>query len=151
MSNSIFPDLNIPESDASPAVLLSDDFASLGALEAPTPSKPKRADDDPIEVMRKIFVGRQVDEVRDQIARLDRQISELRELLTGRMQDLERSLREDMTRFAEKTADAVEQGRSSLVASVDDRLRKVAASSVPRHLLGEILKDLSSRLQSNAS
>lgn len=151
MSNSIFSDLNIPESDASPAVLLSDDFADLGSLEAPAPPKPKRADDDPIEVMRKIFVGRQVDEVRDQIARLDRQISELRELLSGRMQDLERSLREDMARVAEKTADAVEQSRSSLVASVDDRLRKLAANSVPRQLLGEILKDLSSRIQSNAS
>lgn len=150
MSSSIFNDLSVSESDRTPEVLLSDDFASLGSLDPVAPPKLRRSDEDPIEVMRKIFVGRQVDEMRDYIARLERQVVELRESLDGRMKELERSLREDMAKVAETTAEAVDQSRSSLVSVVDDKLRKLAAGSVPRSLLAEILRELGSRLQPNA-
>lgn len=162
----IFRDLTLANPEPGTDVLLGDDFASPGFLDpvpaaqklpqAPPPSVP--APEDPIAVMRKIFVGSEVEQVKTQLAAVQKQLDELRDSLSGRMQESERTLRDDIGRVSKAAADAlqaqtvtlthdIEQTRASLVTSVDERFRKLAAASVPRTHLAEILRDLSSRLQ----
>lgn len=156
---SIFSDLSIAETDRTPTVLLADDFSDQGVLDpVPPPPKAQKPEEDPIAVMRKIFMGNQVDEMAERMKAVENQISEMRESLNKKVQELERALREDMTRISKAAADAlqaqndtlthdIEQTRANLVANVDERLRKLSATSVPRSHLAEILRDLSSRLQ----
>lgn len=159
---SIFRDLSLAEPDRTPTVLLNDDFTDQGILDPVPPSKPQqKGDEDPIAVMRKIFMGNQVDDMTERMRALERQMADLKEALSGKMQETERTLREDMTRVSKAAADAlqaqadtlshdIEQTKANLVASLDERLRKLSASSVPRSHLAEILRDLSSRLQPGA-
>ncbi|MBX7211453.1 MAG: hypothetical protein K1X78_24320 [Verrucomicrobiaceae bacterium] len=162
---SIFRDIAIaePDTDASaPAVLMSDDYSAPGILDPVPASKPPKTEEDPINVMRKIFMGNQVDEIRTQLTACEKQIGQLRETMTSRLQEIERTLREDIARVSKAAADAlqaqndtlshdIEQTRTSLTGSMDERCRKLSASAVPRTHLAEILRDLSSRLQPGAS
>lgn len=159
---SIFRDLSITDSDRSSNVLLADDFTDQGILDPVPSARPSKSDEDPIAVMRKIFMGGQVDEMKERMSKVEQQLTELREILNQKTQEMERSLREDITRVSKAAADAlqaqndtlahdIEQTRASLVSSADERFRKLSASSVPRTHLAEILRDLSSRLQPNAS
>lgn len=156
---SIFRDLSIAESDNTPgSVLMSDDFSEPGILDPVPATKPQKSEEDPIAVMRKIFMGGQVDEIKSQLSSYEKQFSQLRDSMNEKMQEMERTLREDIARVTKAAADAlqaqsetlthdIEQTRANLVASMDDRFRKLSASSVPRTHLAEILRDLSSRLQ----
>lgn len=156
---SIFRDLSIAESDNTHAdVLMSDDFSEPGILDPVPASKPQKTDEDPIAVMRKIFMGGQVDEIKTQLSSFEKQLAQLRDSMNEKMQEMERTLREDIARVSKAAADALqaqndtithdlEQTRANLVTSMDDRFRKLSAASVPRTHLAEILRDLSSRLQ----
>ena len=159
---SIFSDLSIAESDSNSNVLLADDFTDQGILDPVPPSKPQKSEEDPIAVMRKIFMGGQVDEMKDRVGGVEKQLAELRETMNQKVQEMERTFREDIARVSKAAADAlqaqndtlthdIEQTRTNLVTSVDERFRKLSAASVPRSHLAEILRDLSSRLQPNVS
>jgi hypothetical protein len=136
---------------------------------------------DPLEMVRKLFVGTQMDELKHQIQTLQNDLVELRETLeekcaaissristlegsqaheelARRVTDLNATLRDDINRVSQAAADAlqaqtaaltgeIEQTRAHLVTNVDERFRKLSASSVPRTHLAEILRDLSTRLQ----
>ena len=160
--NSIFRDLSIAESDRTPSMLLDDEYTDQGMLDPVPPSKPQKSEEDPIAVMRKIFMGGQVDEMKDRMNSVEKQLTELRETMNKKVQEMERTLREDIARVSTAAADAlqaqndtlthdIEQTRANLVTSVDERVRKLSAASVPRSHLAEILRDLSSRLQPSAS
>ncbi len=160
--NSIFGDLSLAEPQTSASVLLADDFTDQGLLDPLPPSRPLKSEEDPIAVMRKIFIGGQVDEMKERMEMVERQLSALRDTMTQKIQELERTHRAELALAAEKAADGLkaqkenlnqelELCRTNLIASVDDRLRKVAASSVPRSQLAEILRDLSARLQAGAT
>jgi uncharacterized small protein (DUF1192 family) len=148
---------------------------------SPPASAPATPAADPLEMVRKLFVGTQMDELKHQIQTLQTDVAKLRdsleekcasisarlvtiedskahEELSIRVKDMETTLREDLSRVSQTAADAlqaqsaaltgeIEQTRAHLVASVDERFRKLSASSVPRTHLAEILRDLSSRLQ----
>lgn len=164
---SIFSDLSLVESDRAPApsVLLNDDFTDTGLLDpvspAPAPAPLSRAakpEEDPIAVMRKIFMGNQVDEAHQRIAKLEQQLADMKMLMNQKLQEMERTLRDDITRVSKAAADAlqaqndtlshdIEQVQTTVMSNVDERVRKLSAASVPRTHLAEILRDLSSRLQ----
>lgn len=154
----IFNDLNLPGPKRSPSGLLEEDFAEAAVLQPSSSASPARNGDDPLETMRKIFMGGQMDDFRQQVASLERQVAQLRDSLNQKIRDLEHSFREDITRVTKAAADSlqaqnetlsqeIEQTRANLVTSVDDRFRKLSAAAVPRTHLAEILRDLSSRLQ----
>ena len=159
---SIFRDLSIAETDRAPTVLLADDFAEHGVLDPVPPSKPQKVDEDPIAVMRKIFMGGQVDEMKERMSQVEEQLTELREAMNQKVQQMERVLREDLAKVSKAAAEAlqaqndtlshdIEQTRANLITSVDERFRKLSASSVPRAHLAEILRELGSRLQPTGS
>ncbi len=154
----IFNDLNLPGKSRSPSGLLEADFSEPAILQPPPSSPAARNGDDPLETMRKIFMGGQMDDFRQQVASLERQVAQLRDSVNQKIRDLEQSFREDITRVTKAAADSlqaqnetlsqeIEQTRANLVTSVDDRFRKLSAAAVPRTHLAEILRDLSSRLQ----
>ena len=158
---SIFSDLSIAESDRAPNVLLADDFTDQGILDPVPPSKPQKQDEDPIAVRRTIFMGGQVDELKERMNSVEKELNTLRETMNQKVQEMERAFREDIARVSKAAADAlqaqndtlthdIEQTRANLVTSVDERFRKLSAASVPRSHLAEILRDLSSRLQPSA-
>lgn len=164
---SIFSDLSLVESDRapSPSVLLNDDFTDTGLLDPVSPSpataplsKPAKTEEDPIAVMRKIFMGNQVDEANQRIAKLEQQLADMKTLMNQKLQEMERMLRDDIARVSKAAADAlqaqndtlshdIEQAQTTVMSNVDERVRKLSAASVPRTHLAEILRDLSSRLQ----
>lgn len=180
---SIFSDLSLAESDSPPTgALLADDFASSGILDpiAPSPApmptsvlasvvsgslspaavpvKAPKAEEDPIAVMRKIFMGNQVDETNARMARLEQQIADMKVLMNQKIQEMERAIRDDIARVSKAAADAlqaqndtlsrdIELAQTTIVSTVDERIRKLSAASVPRTHLAEILRDVSSRLQ----
>ena len=168
---SIFSDLSLVESDRAPtpSVLLNDDFTDTGLLDPVIPSSvpelvsaPAKAakvePEDPISVMRKIVMGNQVDQANERIAKLEQQLADMKSLMNQRLQELERSLRDDIARVSKAAADAlqaqndtlshdIEQTQTTIMSGVDERVRKLSAASVPRTHLAEILRDLSSRLQ----
>lgn len=128
---------------------------------APAPIKAAQPEEDPIAVMRKIFMGSQVDETNARIARLEQQIADMRVVMAQKVQEIERALREDISRVSKAAADAlqaqsdtlthdIEQAQTTIVSTMDERIRKLSAASVPRTHLAEILRDLSSRLQPSA-
>ena len=128
---------------------------------APAPIKATQPEEDPIAVMRKIFMGSQVDETNARIARLEQQIADMRVVMAQKVQEIERALREDISRVSKAAADALqaqsdtlthdlEQAQTTIVSTMDERIRKLSAASVPRTHLAEILRDLSSRLQPTA-
>lgn len=158
--NSILRNLGISETETSPSAsgLLGDDFSESSAFD-PVQTAPRQpTEEDPIAVMRKIFVGGQVDDLREQMARLEKQVLQLREAMNRKVQEVEQTLREDIAKVTKAAADAlqaqgdsltneIEQSRATLASSVDDRFRKLSATTVPRAHLAEVLRDLSSRLQ----
>lgn len=160
---SIFRDLSSPNKpEPIPTVLTAADLAAQGTANPPAASKPTESAEDPVTVMRKIFFGAQVDEMKERIGSIDQQVAELRETMNQKIQEMERMFREELAAATKAAADAlqaqneklvheIEQTRANLVTNVDDRFRKLSASTVPRTHLAEILRDLSSRLQPNAS
>ena len=160
---SIFRDLSSSgKTEPVPNVVTAADLAAQGNPTPPSASKSKEMDEDPVTVMRKIFFGAQVDEMKERISSIDQQLAEFRETLNQKMQEMERTMRDEIARVSKAAADAlhaqndklaheIEQTRATLVTNVDDRFRKLSASSVPRTHLAEILRDLSSRIQPNGS
>lgn len=159
---SIFRDLSSPNKpEPVPTVVTAADLAAKGTPTPAPAAPPKEAEEDPVTVMRKIFFGAQVDDMKERIGSIDQQVAELREMMNQKIQEMERSFREELAKATKAAADAlqaqneklvneIEQTRASLVTNVDDRFRKLSASTVPRTHLAEILRDLSSRLQPNA-
>ncbi len=175
--NALFADLSPPAVEAGVTSLLLTDtpgFApvaftsSVAPIQTPAPVTgvlaARAPEQDAFEMMRKLFVGGQVDDMKARVEAFELQTEKRIEdfakanaSLTQKIEHLERTLRGEIANAASKAqkeleergreiTDDVERERVSLVTSVDDRFRKLSASSVPRTHLAEILRDLSSRL-----